>query len=345
MVNSISCNLALAGRGRMPFDQLKRRDFITLLGGAAAWPLAARAQAAIPVIGYLDAGAPETSARLAAAFRKGLAETGYAEGRNVAIEYRWARNEYDRLPEMASDLVRRQVIVIAAMGGTPTALAAKAATTTIPIVFGFGGDPVQTGLVASLNRPGGNITGVVTMNVELAAKRLGLLHELVPEATRFAVLVNASNSATVSLTRDALAAAAPAGWQIEFLAVSTNRDLSAAFASFAKRVDAVMVAPELLFVSRRVQLLTLAARHAVPIIYPSREFAEAGGLMSYGSSFTDMHRQVGIYAGRILKGEKPADLPVMQPTTFEFVINLQTAQALDIDVPPTLLARADEVIG
>jgi len=325
---------------------MRRREFITLLGGAAAWPLAARAQQPVmPVIGYLDAGAPETSARLAAAFRKGLAEAGYAEGRNVAIEYRWARNEYDRLPEMAADLVRRQVIVIAAMGGTPTALAAKAATTTIPIVFGFGGDPVQTGLVAILNRPGGNITGVVTMNVEVAAKRLGLLHELVPGATRFAVLVNASNSAAASLTRDALAAAAPAGWQIEFLAVSTNRDLSAAFASFAKRVDAVMVAPELLFVSRRVQLLTLAARHAVPIIYPSREFAEAGGLMSYGSSFTDMHRQVGIYAGRILKGEKPADLPVMQPTTFEFVINLQTAQALDIDVPPTLLARADEVIG
>jgi len=330
----------------MRFDELRRREFITLLGAAAVWPLAARAQQpATPVIGYLDAGAPETSARLAAAFRKGLAETGYAEGRNVAIEYRWARNEYDRLPEMAADLVRRQAIVIAAMGGTPTALAAKAATTTIPIEFGFGGDPVQTGLVASLNRPGGNITGVVTMNVEVAAKRLGLLHELVPGATRFAVLVNASNSAATSLTRDALAIAAPAGWQIEFLAVSTNRDLSATFASFAqKHVDAVMVAPELLFVSRRVQLLTLAARHAVPIIYPSREFAEAGGLMSYGSSFTDMHRQVGIYAGRILKGEKPADLPVMQPTTFEFVINLQTAQALGIDVPSTLLARADEVI-
>jgi putative ABC transport system substrate-binding protein len=325
--------------------KIKRREFITLLGGAAAWPLAARAQQPVmPVIGYLDAGAPETSARLAAAFRKGLAEAGYAEGRNVAIEYRWARNEYDRLPEMAADLVRRQVIVIAAMGGTPTALAAKAATTTIPIVFGFGGDPVQTGLVASLNRPGGNITAVVTMNVEVAAKRLGLLHELVPGATRFAVLVNASNSAAASLTRDALAAAAPAGWQIE-LTVSTNRDLSATFASFAqKRVDAVMVAPELLFVSRRVQLLTLAARHAVPIIYPSREFAEAGGLMSYGSSFTDMHRQVGIYAGRILKGEKPADLPVQAPTKYELVINLKTAKALGLEVPPTLLARADEVI-
>jgi putative ABC transport system substrate-binding protein len=325
---------------------LRRRQFITLLGGAAAWPLAARAQQpAIPVIGYLDAGAPETSARLAAAFRKGLAETGYTESRNVAIEYRWARNEYDRLSEMASDLVRRQVIVIAAMGGSPTALAAKAATTTIPIVFGFGGDPVQTGLVASLNRPGGNITGVVTMNLELAAKRLGLLHELVPGATRFAVLVNANNSAAALLTRDALAATAPASWQIEFLAVSTNRDLSAAFASLAqKRADALMVTPELLFVSRRVQLLTLAARHAVPTIYPSREFTEAGGLMSYGSSFTDMYRQAGIYTGRILKGEKPADLPVMQPTTFELVINLQTAQALGIDVPSTLLARADEVI-
>jgi putative tryptophan/tyrosine transport system substrate-binding protein len=326
---------------------MKRREFITLLGGAAAtWPLAARAQQpTMPVIGYLDAGAPETSARLAAAFRKGLAETGYTESRNVAIEYRWARNEYDRLSEMASDLVRRQVIVIAAMGGSPTALAAKAATTTIPIVFGFGGDPVQTGLVASLNRPGGNITGVVTMNLELAAKRLGLLHELVPGATRFAVLINANNSAAASLTRDALAATAPARWQIEFLAVSTNRDLSAAFASLAqKRADALMVTPELLFVSRRVQLLTLAARYAVPTIYPSREFTEAGGLMSYGSSFTDMYRQAGIYTGRILKGEKPAGLPVMQPTTFELVINLQTAQALGIDVPTTLLARADEVI-
>jgi putative ABC transport system substrate-binding protein len=326
---------------------MKRRAFIMLLAGAAAaWPLAAQAQqATLPVIGYLDAGAPETSARLAAAFRKGLSETGYVEGRNVAIEYRWARNEYDRLPEMASDLVRRQVIVIAAMGAAGPARAAKASTTTIPIVFGFGGDPVQSGLVASFNRPGGNITGVVTMNVELAAKRLGLLHELLPGATRFAVLVNANNPAAASLTRDALAATAPAGWQIEFLAVTTNRDLNAAFASVAqKRADALMVTPELLFVGRRVQLLTLAARHAVPTIYPSREFAEAGGLMSYGSSFTDMHRQAGIYTGRILKGEKPADLPVMQPTTFEFVINLQTAQALGIDVPPTLLARADEVI-
>ena len=325
---------------------MKRRNFITLLGGAAAWPLAARAQQpATPVVGYLDAGAPETSARFVAAFRKGLSETGYAEGRNVAIEYRWGYNNYDRVSELASDLVRRQVSVLAAMGASPTVLAAKAAATGIPVVFGFGGDPVQLGLVASLSRPGGNVTGVVTMNVELAAKRLGLLHELVPGATRFAVFVNPNNPAIVAATRDALAVAATATSQIEFFAVKDNIDLNAAFASLAqKRTDALMVTPESVFVSRRVQLLTLAARHALPTIYPSREFAEAGGLMSYGSSFTDMHRQAGIYTGRILRGEKPAELPVLQPTTFEFIINLQTAQALGIDVPPTLLARADEVI-
>ena len=324
-----------------------RRQFITLLGGAAvAWPLAARAQQpAMPIVGLVSPRSPEESGRLGAAFRKALNETGYIEGENVMVEYHWLEGRYDRLPTLMADLVRRRVAVIATPAFTAAAPAAKAATTTIPIVFGFGGDPVQTGLVASLNRPGGNITGVVTMNLELAAKRLGLLHELVPGATCFAVLVNANNSAAASLTRDALAATTPARWQIEFLAVSTNRDLTAAFASLAqKRADALMVTPELLFVSRRVQLLTLAARHAVATIYPSREFAEAGGLMSYGSSFTDMYRQAGIYTGRILKGEKPADLPVMQPTTFELVINLQTAQALDINVPPTLLARADEVI-
>ena len=317
---------------------MNRRAFITAIGGAAAaaaWPHTARAQqSAIPVIGYLDASAPETSARFAAAFRKGLSEIGYAEGRNVAIEYRWAYNNYDRV-----------VSVIAAMGGTQTALAAKAATTVVPIVFGFGGDPVETGLVASLSRPGGNVTGVVTMNVELAAKRLGLMRELVPAATRFAVLVNPDNPGTASATRAALAAAARAGWQIEFLEVSNNIDLNAAFASLMQmRAEALLTSPEVIFVIRRVQLLTLAARHAMPTIYPSREFAEAGGLMSYGSSYTDMHRQAGVYTGRILKGEKPSDLPVMQPTTFEFVINLQTAQALGIDVPSTLLARADEVI-
>ena len=328
---------------------MNRRAFITAIGGAAAaaaWPHTARAQqSAIPVIGYLDASAPETSARFAAAFRKGLSEIGYAEGRNVAIEYRWAYNNYDRVPELASDLLGRRVSVIAAMGGTQTALAAKAATTVVPIVFGFGGDPVETGLVASLSRPGGNVTGVVTMNVELAAKRLGLMRELVPAATRFAVLVNPDNPGTASATRAALAAAARAGWQIEFLEVSNNIDLNAAFASLMQmRAEALLTSPEVIFVIRRVQLLTLAARHAMPTIYPSREFAEAGGLMSYGSSYTDMHRQAGVYTGRILKGEKPSDLPVMQPTTFEFVINLQTAQALGIDVPSTLLARADEVI-
>jgi len=328
---------------------VNRRAFITAIGGAAAaeaWPHTARAQqSAIPVIGYLDASAPETSARFAAAFRKGLSEIGYAEGRNVAIEYRWAYNNYDRVPELASDLLGRRVSVIAAMGGTQTALAAKAATTVVPIVFGFGGDPVETGLVASLSRPGGNVTGVVTMNVELAAKRLGLMRELVPAATRFAVLVNPDNPGTASATRAALAAAARAGWQIEFLEVSNNIDLNAAFASLMQmRAEALLTSPEVIFVIRRVQLLTLAARHAMPTIYPSREFAEAGGLMSYGSSYTDMHRQAGVYTGRILKGEKPSDLPVMQPTTFEFVINLQTAQALGIDVPSTLLARADEVI-
>ena len=325
-----------------------RRELLAALGGAAVtWPLAARAQQpAMPVIGYLGAGRPETNARFVAAFRKGLSETGYVEGRNVVIEYRWAHDDYDRLPELASDLVRRQVAVIAAtQGGTAVASAAKAATAKIPVVFGTGDDPVQAGLVASLNRPGGNLTGVVTMNVELAAKRLGLLHELLPGATRFAVFVNPSNPTALSTTRDALADTPVTGGQIEFLTVSTTSDLNGAFASLVqKRADALLITPDSVFVSRRVQLLTLAARHAVPTIYPSREFAEAGGLMSYGSSFTYMFRQAGTYTGRILQGAIPADLPVMRATAFEFIVNMQTANALDIDVPPTLLARADEVI-
>jgi ABC-type uncharacterized transport system substrate-binding protein len=327
---------------------MKRREFITLLGGASAavWPVAARAQQpAMPVVGYLAAGTPETNARFVAAFRKGLSEMGYVDGRNVAIEYRWAHNDYERLPELASDLARRGVSVIAVTGGTVGIRAAQAATATIPIVFGTGDDPVQTGLVPSLNRPGGNVTGIVTMNVELAAKRLALLHELLPAATRFAVFLNPSNPSASSATRSALTDAPAAGWKIEFLTVSTAGDLNAAFATVVRqRVGALLIVPDALFVSRRVQLLTLAARHAVPTIYPSREFAEAGGLMSYGSSFTDMFRQAGTYTGRILKGAIPADLPVMRASTFEFIINLQTAKALEIDVPATLLARADEVI-
>jgi putative ABC transport system substrate-binding protein len=326
---------------------MRRRDFITLIGGAAIpWPLAVRAQqTALPVVGYLFAGRPETTARFVAAFRKGLSETGYVEGRNVAIEYRWAHDDYDRLPELASDLVRRGVSVITALGATSTMHAAKAATAKIPVVFGTGEDPVQAGLVASLNRPGGNLTGVVTMNVELAAKRLGLLHELLPGATRVAVFLDPGIPTISSATRDALAGAPAAGWQIEFLTVSTASDLNAAFASVVqKRAEALLIQPGTIFISRRVQLLTLAARHAVPTIYPSREFAEAGGLMSYGSSYTNMFRQAGTYTGLILKGAIPADLPVIRATTFEFIVNLQTAKALDIDIPPTLLARADEVI-
>jgi putative ABC transport system substrate-binding protein len=324
---------------------MRRREFITLVGGAAAWPLAARAQQPLPVVGYLATGRPETNARFVAAFRKGLSETGYVEGRNVVIEYRWAHDDYDRLPELASDLARRSISVIAATGGSLTIRAAKAATTTIPVVFGTGDDPVQAGLVASLNKPGGNLTGVVTMNVELAAKRLGLLRDLLPAATRFAVFLNPNNPTALSATREVLAGAPVTGGQIEFLTVSTASDLNAAFASLVqKRADALLTTPDSVFLSRRVQLLTLAARHAVPTIYPSREFAEAGGLMSYGSSFTDMFRQVGTYTGRILKGAIPADLPVTRASTFEFIINLQTAKALDIEIPSTLLARADEVI-
>jgi putative ABC transport system substrate-binding protein len=323
-----------------------RREFLTLLGGAAVtWPLAARAQqAATPVVGYLNSGAPEAGAAFLAAFRKGLSETGYVEGRNVMIEFRWAHNEYYRLPELAGDLVRHRVAVIVTPQSTPAALAAKAATATIPIVFSAA-DPVQSGLVPSLNRPGGNITGIHTMNVELMAKRLGLLHELLPGAVRFAVLVNPNNPFTASIVRDLQAAAVTIGRQIEVFAAGTNREIDAAFASLVqKRADALLVAPEALFDTRRVQLVSAAMRYAVPAIYPFREVTEAGGLMSYGASQTDIFRQVGIYAGRILKGEKPADLPVMQPTKFEFIINLQTARLLGITVPPTLLATADEVI-
>ena len=327
---------------------MKRREFITLLGGAAAaWPIAARAQqSAMPVVGYIYAGSRGPSTNLAEAFRKGLRETGYIEGQNVAIEYRWADNVLDRLPELAADLVRRQVAVIATPGSAAAALAAKAATAKIPIIFGIGIDPIQAGLVASLNRPGGNVTGVSYMQAELAAKQIGLLHELLPEATRFAVLVNPTNPlVTGPIVTDLEAATSAIGGQIEVHPASTIRDIDTAFGRLIqKRADALLVSPGPLFGNRRVQLATLAARHALPTMYYDREFAEVGGLMSYGTSLSDQYRQTGIYTGRALKGERPADLPVLRATNFEFVINLQTAKTLDLDIPPTLLARADEVI-
>ena len=326
---------------------MNRRDLISLFGGAAvAWPLTLRAQqAGTPVVGYLEPGFPEALAHRLAAFRKGLSETGYVEGRNVAIEYRWAQDESDRLAELAADLVRRRVAVIATPGSAQGPLAAKAATTTIPIVFSTGADPVKVGLVDSLNRPGGNVTGVSSMSGELGAKQLGLLQELVPGAKRFAVLANSSNAMTQPAIKGLQTAALAIARQIDVFNAATNRDIDTVFASLVqKRIDALLVIPDPLFANRRVQLVTLATHHRVPAIYFSRELAEIGGLMSYGTSQTDMYRQVGIYVGRILKGEKPADLPVLRATRFELVINLQTARTLGLEVPPTLLALADEVI-
>jgi putative ABC transport system substrate-binding protein len=326
---------------------MRRRQFISLLGSAAAaWPLAARAQqAALPVVGFVYPSVPELSAGIVAAFRKGLNETGFVEGRNVTIEFRFGYNDIAQLPKLAADLVDRRVAVIATPGSTPSALAAKAATATIPIVFGIGPDPVEIGLVASLNRPGGNITGITSMNAELGAKRLGLLHELLPSAVRFAVLVNPNNRNAEPLTRDAQATASAIGREIEIFSASSAREIDAAFVSLLqKRADALLVSPDPLFDSRRVQLVTLATHHRLPTIYSFRENVEIGGLASYGSSAAERDRQVGIYAGRILKGEKPADLPVIRADKFEFVINLQTASVLGLDVSPTLLALAHEVI-
>jgi len=325
---------------------MRRREFTTLLVGAAAWPLAARAQQpAMPVIGFLHPGAPEANARFMAGFRKGLDETGYVEGRNVAVEYRWGDGENGRLPELAADLIRRPVTVIVTPGSIAASLAAKAATATIPIVSATGADPVQAGLIVSLNRPGGNVTGITAMNVGLGAKQLGLLHQLLHRGARVALLVNPTNPQSQSVITNVQEAALAMGLQVEILTATTNRDISPSFiAAVQKRADALLISPDPLFTNHPVQLATLAARHAMPAIYALREFAEAGGLMSYGSNFTDLFRQAGIYTGRVLKGEKPADLPFLRATKFEFVINLQTAEALDLTIPPTLLALADEVI-
>jgi putative tryptophan/tyrosine transport system substrate-binding protein len=330
----------------MQFGQLKRRTFITLLGGAATWPLAARAQQQpMPVIGFLNAQSQDNFAHAVAAFRRGLDEMGYAEGRNIAIEYRWADGQGDRLPALAADLVQRQVAVIASTGGDPAALAVKRATSTIPIVFTIGGDPVALGLVANLNRPGGNVTGISQINVLLDPKRLEVLHELMPGVAVAAVLRNPSNSNAETQVSTLQTAARTMGIELRFVTATTEREIDTAFTMLAEmRIGVLMVASDPFFNGRRRQIVTLATRLAVPAIFHQREFVLDGGLMSYGTSLTDMYRLAAIYTGRILKGDKPGDLPVQQSTKVELVINLKTAKTLGLTFPITLLGRADEVI-
>jgi putative ABC transport system substrate-binding protein len=326
---------------------MKRREFIALLGGtAAAWPLAARAQRpAIPVIGFVSSRSPDESADMVAAFHRGLAENGYVEGQNVTVEYRWALGQYDRLPALTAELVRMSVAVIAAVGGEPAARAAKSATAAIPVVATFSADPVAGGLVASLSRPGGNVTGISNLSIALEAKRFGLLRELVPQATTIGVLLNPNFSPVAIQLREMQEAAYTLGLQLQVLQASTDREIDSAFESVAQhRIPALAVTSDPFFTSRRDNIVTLAARDAVPVMYTFREYAVAGGLMSYGIDLADVYRQIGVYAGTILKGAKPADLPVLQPTKFEFVINLKTAKVLGVKFSDNFLSLADKVI-
>ena len=333
-------------RGQAGEEILKRREFITVLGATVAWPMAARAQQrAMPVIGFLGSESPDLWASRVRAFHQGLRETGYVEGRNVAIEYRWAESQNNRLPTLVADLVRRQVAVIAAPGSAPAAVAAKAATTTIPIIFQIGGDPVALGLIASLNRPGGNLTGVTSLGIELGPKKLELLHELVPAASVIGLLVDPTNPNIETQLNVHQAAARSLGLELHVLRVNAERDLEAAFATLIRlRVNALVIGTDVFFSSRSQMLGDLAIRHAIPTVYQSREFAAAGGLLSYGDSQTERSHLIGVYTGRILNGEKPADLPVQQAAKVELIINLKAAQALGVTVPLALLTRADEVI-